>query len=256
MKYVEKQSAMHIFRDGQQKQEYDDVLQEHRMDIYVNDQLVMKVVCTPSYLKELVLGRLLTEQYISSIQEVDMVYLCDEGYRAKVFLKKDIKELVAEKNLMVPTCCTDNESVTVKKQGFQTKEIACYPWKTSWIFHAADIFAKDTQLHKKTMGTHSCSLFQENTFLVSCEDIGRHNAVDKVIGWAICKGIDLRSCMLYTSGRMPLDIVRKAIRAQVPVLIGKGVPTSQSVELAEMYGLTLIGAARSDRIKVYYDHSR
>ena len=80
MKSTERQSAVYIFRNGDQKQEYDDVLQEHRMDIYVNDQLVMKVVCTPSYLEELVLGRLLTEQYISSVQEIDMMYLCDEKY--------------------------------------------------------------------------------------------------------------------------------------------------------------------------------
>lgn len=255
MKSTERQSAVYIFRNGNQKQEYDDVLQEHRMDIYVNDQLVMKVVCTPSYLEELVLGRLLTEQYISSVQEIDMMYLCDEKYRAKVFLKKDMKDFIAEKNLMVPTCCTDNESVQIKRDESCTL-IPDYHWYTSWIFHAADVFSNDTQLHKQTMGTHSCSLFQENEFLISCEDIGRHNAVDKVIGWAMRHHIDLKTCMLYTSGRMPLDIVRKAIRAQIPVLIGKGVPTVQSVELAQMYGLTLIGAARSDRIKVYNDHSR
>ena len=75
--------------------------------------------------------------------------------------------------------------------------------------------------------------------LYQCEDLGRHNALDKAVGCALADGVPLGECVLYTSGRVPVDMVRKAIRAGVPALVSKTMPTVQSVELAEEYGLRL-----------------
>jgi len=76
------------------------------------------------------------------------------------------------------------------------------------------------------------------------EDIGRHNAFDKVVGWALLNGVDLAKCMLYTSGRVPSDMASKAIRAGIPILVSKSVATDQGVALARAYGLTLICEAK------------
>ena len=75
---------------------------------------------------------------------------------------------------------------------------------------------------------------------VSCEDIGRHNALDKAVGSMLLAGVPLSECVLYTSGRVPMDMVRKAIRAGVPALVSKTMPTVQSLELAQEYGLQLL----------------
>ena len=83
------------------------------------------------------------------------------------------------------------------------------------------------------------------------EDIGRHNALDKVLGWALMQGIPLEECIVYTSGRIPVDMVMKVIRAGVPVLASKAMPTRESVLLAEEFGLSLIGAARKDSMVVF-----
>ena len=85
----------------------------------------------------------------------------------------------------------------------------------------------------------------------SCEDIGRHNALDKVIGYALRHNIDLHQCMIYSSGRIPTDMTMKAIQAGIPVLSSKASPTSEAIELAREYHLTLICAARRDRMKVF-----
>ena len=76
--------------------------------------------------------------------------------------------------------------------------------------------------------------------LYRCEDLGRHNALDKAVGCALTEGVPLAECVLFTSGRVPLDMVRKAIRAGVPVLVSKSMPTVQSAELAAEYGLQLV----------------
>lgn len=102
-----------------------------------------------------------------------------------------------------------------------------------------------------TVGVHSCILAKEGRVLVNCEDIGRHNAIDKAVGWALLNGINLEECMLYSSGRVPTDMVRKAIRAGVPVFISKGVPTVQAVKMAKEYGLKLIGSARPDSMNIF-----
>lgn len=252
MEVVNRQKMLYVPRTGEISEETDDILEEHQMDIYVNDILVMKVSCTPSYLKELVYGRLLTEGFIQSANDIETVYICDEGYRAKVYLKADVKVDVNQKSVLVPTCCTDNKSVeVVSERLIKETTLPTFQWHTSWIFDIADTFAKDTELHKRTMGTHSCILARQSEVLVSCEDIGRHNAVDKVLGWGMCHNVRLTECILYTSGRIPMDMVRKAIRAHVPVLASKAVPTVQAVDLAREYGLILIGAARPDRMKVF-----
>ena len=106
-------------------------------------------------------------------------------------------------------------------------------------------------LHAATWATHSCFLARNGEILFSCEDIGRHNAMDKAIGYALRNGIPLSECMVYSSGRIPTDMAKKAIRAAIPVLISKAAPTRQAIALAHTYGLTLICAARRDSMRQY-----
>ena len=124
-------------------------------------------------------------------------------------------------------------------------------WKPEWIFHMADAFADGSPLHGITFATHSCILAQKDHILFSCEDIGRHNALDKVIGYALRHNIDLHQCMVYSSGRIPTDMTLKVIHAGIPILSSKASPTSEAIDLAKKYHLTLICAARRDRMKVF-----
>ena len=112
-------------------------------------------------------------------------------------------------------------------------------------------FADGSPLHGITFATHSCILAQKDHILFSCEDIGRHNALDKVIGYALRHNIDLHQCMVYSSGRIPTDMTLKVIHAGIPILSSKASPTSEAIDLAKKYHLTLICAARRDRMKVF-----
>ena len=105
----------------------------------------------------------------------------------------------------------------------------------------------------RTGGLHATGLFDsEASLLCVREDVGRHNAMDKVIGWALAEGIvPLSSNLLCVSGRLSFELVQKAAVAGAPVLVGVGAPTSLAIELARDRNLTLCGFARNGRVNVY-----
>lgn len=242
----------YVDRDGQEIKKEDEVLSEHLIEVYVNEILTMKLVCIPQYLTELVLGRLLTEGIISSVEDVESVFIGENGMSANVLLTDSSK---AEKSDFVETtqsCCTSNHILNdyFHKKG-EVQPVNPIEWKEEWIFKLADKFAAGMPIHEKTFSTHSAFLALGDELLFECEDIGRHNAIDKAIGYALRNGINLSKCILYSSGRIPTDMVMKAIRAKIPILASKAALTSEAVVLAEKYNLTLICAARRDRMKVY-----
>ena len=243
-------SYMNIRRNGTREIVSSEILNEHVIDVYVNECLTMKLVCTPEYLVELVVGRMLTEGMITSSKDILKIYICESGRRAKVFLTSELKESDSYVET-TQTCCTGNhifhDYFMTSKEPNQLKNVF---WKKDWIFSIADEFARDTELHKNTWSTHSCFLAKKDSILFRCEDIGRHNAMDKAIGYSLLNRIDLSECILYSSGRIPADMTIKAIRAGVPLLVSKAQASVQAVALAKDYGLTLIAGARPDSMRL------
>lgn len=225
-KLSEKREYACVCRDGKTLREEQQVLSEHSAEVYINGKRNMKLTCSPQYLTELVLGHLYTEGLVEGVCDIEAVSWHEDGKKAEVVMRE-------------------------KPHAREMKGVRPMVWKPEWIFRIADHFAEGMPLHRKTWATHSCFLAREDKILFECEDIGRHNAFDKVIGYALRNGIDLTKCIAYSSGRIPVDMAEKAVMAGIPVLAAKAVPTIEALRLAEEYHLTLVGAGRTDRMKVY-----
>lgn len=211
---------------------------EHAAAILVNEQPAFRVVCTPELLPQLALGRLLTEGWITSADEVERVAVCAQGLKISVQLRHPLAA-AEQAGQEVPSCCTDNLTLASPVRLPPLVPVPQREIPAAWVDALADAMGQGLPLYRATHAVHSCLLLRAGKILYRCEDLGRHNALDKTVGCALTEGVPLAECVLFTSGRVPVDMVRKAIRAGVPALVSKSMPTVQSLELAEEYGLKL-----------------
>ncbi len=273
-----------IRRDGKVEKTGQELLHEQVLQVFVNGKLTMRLVCTREYLPELVMGRLLTEKMILCAEDVRSVTVCRFGRNALVTLREREGDALPasdsgdggqvqkspegaseepgnkdgrrqENSAAVETvasCCTGNQildrSLALDPE---LRPAAGREVRKEWIFRLADAFAREQPLYAATRSIHSCILSRCGRILFSCEDIGRHNALDKAIGYALLHEIPLPECEVYTSGRIPLDMTEKVIRAGIPVLVSKAAPTVEAVELARSCGIMVIGQARPDSFRLY-----
>lgn len=224
---------------------------EHSLDVFVNEELTMRVVCTPTHLFDLIIGRLLTEGLVCGIEEIASIDLLANGTRANVYLHDRQADFSHAHVNVVPTCCTGNQLFnSYFANDDRMQKLAPVAWDPDWVFRLAGLLAIDTPLHRQTFGAHSCYLAHKDKLICCREDLGRHNALDKAVGAALRAGVNLEECVIYSSGRVPVDMVQKVIRARIPVLASKAVPTDMTIRLAREFNLTLICSARPDSMKV------
>lgn len=244
---LEECSYSYIGRDGIIEPRTEAVLIEHSVAVCINGIPAGNITCIPEHLELLVLGRMLTEGIITSMADVAALQLSENACKIEVSLRNGCSSVIPGQTVLKSNH-TGNDAYSADKGMSPVTPVF---WKPEWIFHMADCFAAGTPLHEKTWATHSCILGREGEILFTCEDISRHNALDKVIGFALKNGIPLKACMVYSSGRIPTDMAAKGIRAGIPILISKASPTAAAVSLARRCNLTLICAARKDRMKLF-----
>lgn len=220
--------SMSYFPDGNIQKNSQPVLVEYRLIVHINDFTEFTVICTPTCLEEMVYGRLYTQRLIQKKEDITHLEWCSN----EVFVKIRNSRSESLKNI-------NNDQVN-----------QCL-WKPEWIFALTKKFKADMSIHKYTSGTHSCYLSYGGEIVFQCEDISRHNAVDKIVGFVLMNALLPERCLVFTTGRVPEDMIDKMINARIPVLVSKSVPTKNAIQLARRSHFTLICKAWPDRFELF-----
>lgn len=234
-------------------QEEDIVILEYPFTIFLNDEEIVTLLCSPSALKSLAVGFLYSEDFIESFSDIQNMRIDKDKGMVYVYLRdvNRFSERFRGKRTITSGCGKGTVFYNVL-DSFKSKKVEKQlPIEISSIKELVKDFNKKSQLFVKTGGVHSCALCSIQEILIFQEDIGRHNALDKVFGKALMDDISTRDKIILTSGRISSEILIKAAKRQIPVIVSRSAPTSLSVEMANKLNITLIGFARGGKMNIY-----
>ncbi len=237
----------------------DNVVQESPLTIMLNGFEILTLQMSPQYQEELATGFLTGEGFIEGPREISGFKFNSD--RTVIDVKTtDGKspDLSRMGKRVMSSGCGRGFTFSSQKQREKVTPLAGGPVFLATIFlKLMEAMEKEGDIFSRTGGTHSAALGDERgTLLFACEDIGRHNAVDKVVGWALLKDIALADKILLCSGRISSEMVTKALINRVPVIVSRSAPTSQGVERARDFNLTLVGFCRGSRFNLYTGEER
>ncbi len=218
---------------------------EMALAIYVNRQELVTIQCTPTKLNCLVLGFLYAEGIISGIGEVASIRVCEEESLAEVMLSNSDYELPTQRTLT--SGCSGG--ATFKTQGQRVdSDLAVTPKQVMSLMKK---FQKQMVLYRLCGGVHYSALSDTKNLLVVAADIGRHNTLDKIQGECLLKGLSTKDRVLLSTGRVSSEMLLKAEKMRVPVVVSRRSPTGRAVSLAHDLDIALVGHARGSRLSVY-----
>jgi len=235
------------FRSGRGMQAESDLIVEKPVALYVNGILWLTFMCTPNMLKALAVGFLYNEAVIESPEQVVEFHICDNREIIDVWLNSKVEK---PKEWKRTSGCTggytalDLDNLNLEVDGGVTLAAEQVRYLVERLFESQD-------LYKKTGGVHTSILTDGDQTIISAEDVGRHNSLDKIAGLYFLGETRINNKILLSTGRISSDMLQKAARIGAAIVISRTSPTSMSVDLAEKWGITLIGYARRNRFNVY-----
>lgn len=227
---------------------------ESPVSLTVNGEVWLTFMCTPVHLEAMSVGFLYNEGIIESMEEVEDVRVCEHGDNVDVWLNRSVDQPQSWRRT---SGCTGGVTavdalarVDVSFDGDRTEV------PPEAIGHMVESLVQSQKLYRATGGVHTSVLGDGEQIVFVAEDIGRHNTLDKIAGLCLMNNVWPERRILLTTGRISSEMLQKAARLKAPILISRTSPSSLSIEMAERYGITLIGYARRDRFNVYSNAQR
>jgi FdhD protein len=238
---------------GSASEETEDlVAAERRIIISVNDKKVLSLYCTPTMIKEFVVGFFLNEGIIKGHFCADAITI-QYGEEMDIYVNVPADGDASTEGMVRTTGCIGGVTFDRKEYKKPSDRFFISSDKLKTIFRE---FNGKATLFQLTGCMHSAGISDGEKILVIAEDIGRHNAVDKVLGHCVIENIALEDKMMLVSGRLSSEIVSKCARWGVPVLVSRTSPTSYAIEIAEKANITLLGFVRGERFNIYANSQR
>ncbi|MBU1122863.1 MAG: formate dehydrogenase accessory sulfurtransferase FdhD [Candidatus Omnitrophota bacterium] len=225
------------------------VVTEIPLKIKINRKKLLTLICLPSDLEDLIYGFLFSNGIIQKDEDIKKLNINTNNSSINVTLTKPIKIKKTDKTY------ASSGSKEFDQIAKNKRITAVFKISASYIIKLTRDFLNKSDIYSKTGGVHSAALTDGKKIMIFKDDIGRHNAIDKIIGEMLRKNISSDNKALLTSGRVSSEIIAKIHRAGVPVIISKSAPTDRAIDLAKKGGVTLIKAAKSS-VNVYCNEGR
>ena len=222
---------------------------EAPVSLTVNGKVWITFMCTPIHLEALAIGFLYNEGIINNMNEVEDVRICEHGDNVDVWLSHAAEQ---PENWRRTSGCTGGvtavDMLAKPNVTFSENRLVIEP---ETIMELVEKLFNSQELYRTTGGVHTSALSDGEKVLVAADDIGRHNTLDKIAGLCLMNDIWPQNRVLITTGRISSEMLQKSARLEAPILISRTSPSSLSIEMAQRYGITLIGYARRHRFNVY-----
>ncbi len=245
---------------GKAEKTRDCVAEEVPLQISLNDVYTFVIWCSPSQFKELAVGYLLAEDILWSVDEIESAKTEEKEHRCHLKLKASVDLDERMKNSrrstrIIPLIKAStspyqrDEKIPVVKSPLKIKAQA--------ILNAVNQINSLAKGFRETGGLHDSAIVKVNgTIVAFSEDVGRHNTVDKVIGEASLKKVDLTECFMIITGRVPGDMIYKAAKVGLPIVASVAAVLNSGISSAEKANISLVGFVRGKRMNVYTGFDR
>ncbi len=239
-----------VFSTGEDK-----VIKEVPVNLILNGFEFSTMACSPYDLKEMAVGFLYSEGLVQQSADIKSITVDQDGKTVKVeTMGETITEEKFVKRLVTTSCSRGGPSLYFFNS---TKRVA--PVSTDnkikitpcEIFSLCDEVEKISPLFQTTGGSHSAAICTNEKVVYSFEDVGRHNAADKVLGRCLLDNITMSDKIMIFSGRIASEILIKVAKMGIPLIAARSSPTELAVNLAKEFGITIVGFVRTDRLTVY-----
>ncbi|WP_427003013.1 formate dehydrogenase accessory sulfurtransferase FdhD [Methanobrevibacter intestini] len=246
MKQIMEEKAQN-YKNGKITDVTENVVKDSTITLTINDKIKRSLSAIEDSLKEFAVGYLFNENMVKTLEDIEKIEI--DGNKINVEINDT---LLKTKETVL---CSDSSG------GWRSKINNIEPINSNFQVKSDELIGRieelknNAQIWQATGGTHVAGIVYKDNFIVK-EDVSRHVAVDKVIGYGILHDYDLSNCYVIYSGRMPADMVIKIVRAGIPVLASNAAPAYSGCETAKKGNVTLVGFLRGQRFNVYNNKNR
>jgi len=234
------------------------VSEEIPLTIEVNGEELATLLCSPTDLTALAVGFLFSSGIVNNSKSIGKVVIDRERWKASTSIDRPAVPLkMLSRRVYTSGCGKGIIYYNPLDLMLRTARLPIgSPLDALQIAESMKAFLRISTEHRETRGVHSCALASSDGILFYKDDIGRHNALDKIIGEALLNSVLLEDKVLLSSGRVSSEIVSKVLRSRIPVVVSAGAPTNQAVKLSQESNLTLICLARGPRMIIFSGEER
>jgi len=231
----------------------DTLIREIQFDIIVNGSRVTSLMVTPVDQEALAVGYLVSEQILAGVEDIETISLVEDG--RSVEIKAKVNDMAVERldsDGVVLSGCGRSKTANIDPENIEAMvNKHNYHLSAALISEEMNGFFQYCKLYEQTGAVHTAKLYIDGGEYFIAEDIAQHATIDKVVGKAKLAGVDTTNAALLVSGRLSSEMVAKAVMHQIPILISRTASTCLGVQIAQKFGVTLVGFARENRMNIY-----